>query len=598
MKKILIGLSVIAAVAAIVVGGTIAYFSDTETSAGNTISSGTVDINIDGNNPWEGTYQMENMEPGDSKDIAFNIKNVGTYPARVWKIIKNVQTEENGITEPEQDWYNANNGGSSKNDIDSAIVYEMYVNENLAVEKEAGITLSQIKDYYINLVKTDQPFEQNDGDGILYPGETIAVVQKYYFDPNLADNWAQSDKMSFDIEILAQQVDAPEPVKQLSFMNNKKVPGDWHVLADNKIGLLKYDSIAPTFNYNFLGIGLNPATEYCLIYYADPWSSHGSGVNGQTGFLIDQGVPNNNGDITLSGNKDFGTDLPNVDDENYPYGAKIWLLPCNQYNISSHRLKGWNPNNSDWLFDNWPGLIRYTKGETPITSGDLPQVETVYLNNLGATPQYGYDYDYGNANVAFTYSTPANGKLTGTINATGLKPYFTYQVKFIGKPTCDDPSGDDTTNEKIGYKGRWTVTNVSCSGSGCNRTDSQYEASKTNSECVAGYLVWAYFTTDENGNAAKTITTDSSYHVLYCSGGSCGATGNSQLTTGIDSNHSSLPLCNASDVSGQIERYSCGSLTLDPGNYDLKLVLTEESFHQSPGTWTTVMGSDINFEIE
>ncbi len=46
-KKIIVSLSVIAAVAAIVVGGTIAYFSDTETSTGNIFTAGTIDLKID-----------------------------------------------------------------------------------------------------------------------------------------------------------------------------------------------------------------------------------------------------------------------------------------------------------------------------------------------------------------------------------------------------------------------------------------------------------------------------------------------------------------------------------------------------------------------
>jgi len=46
-KKILISLSVIAAVAAIAIGGTVAYFSDTETSSGNTFTAGSIDLKID-----------------------------------------------------------------------------------------------------------------------------------------------------------------------------------------------------------------------------------------------------------------------------------------------------------------------------------------------------------------------------------------------------------------------------------------------------------------------------------------------------------------------------------------------------------------------
>ena len=46
-KKIIISLSVIAAVAAITVGGTIAYFNDTETSTGNIFTAGSLDLKVD-----------------------------------------------------------------------------------------------------------------------------------------------------------------------------------------------------------------------------------------------------------------------------------------------------------------------------------------------------------------------------------------------------------------------------------------------------------------------------------------------------------------------------------------------------------------------
>jgi predicted ribosomally synthesized peptide with SipW-like signal peptide len=46
-KKILLSLSVIGIAAAIAIGGTIAYFSDTETSTGNTFTAGSIDLKVD-----------------------------------------------------------------------------------------------------------------------------------------------------------------------------------------------------------------------------------------------------------------------------------------------------------------------------------------------------------------------------------------------------------------------------------------------------------------------------------------------------------------------------------------------------------------------
>ena len=599
MKKIIISLAVIGVVSAVVIGGTIAYFSDTETSSNNIIQTGTVDIEIDGQNPWTGTFNWENVKPGEDKEITFVIENVGTYPIKLWKIIKNLTTEENGIIEPEQDWYDTNNGGQSKNDIDTAMVYEMYVDNNLVVEKEAGITLDEIKDYYMNLVKLDQATDPNyqgpdpNGSGILNPGGSITVVQRYYFKEDTS-NWAQSDKITFDIEILAQQVDAPEPIKQLSFMNNKLVSGDWSAVADNRIGLLKYDSMASMFNYDFMGIGLNPTTEYCLIYSKDPWT-------GGAKILINKGISGVNGDVSLAGSMDIG-DLPYTDDGNYPIGAKIWSLPCSSYSESNQSV-GWPPTDN-WLFDNWPGFIRYTKGEVAGGSTTTVQSKSIYLSDLGADPQYGYTHDYSNATVGFTYDTPQNGKLNGIISGSGLKPYATYQIKIIGKPTCEyGLLGDDGINENIGYKGRWTVLNFPCTGAGCNRTDAQYEANKlSGTECIAGYLVFDYFTADSNGDIYASdvnITSDTSCHVLRCGGGVCGSISDIDLGY-LDSSHPGVSFCPYDKVNGEPEpgRGGCGGLTLSPGNYDTEIVITEESFHQGPGTWTTVMSGDIIFEVE
>lgn len=47
MKKILISVGIIGVVAAAIIGGTVAYFSDTETSTGNTFTAGSIDLKID-----------------------------------------------------------------------------------------------------------------------------------------------------------------------------------------------------------------------------------------------------------------------------------------------------------------------------------------------------------------------------------------------------------------------------------------------------------------------------------------------------------------------------------------------------------------------
>lgn len=112
-KRIIISLSVIGAVAAIAVGGTIAYFSDTETSTGNTFTAGELDllVDIDGvvYNPLSnytgkggaGTIFSEtDMKPGDDGEetISLHVDN----DACGFVAFNLTNDLDNSCTEPEQ----------------------------------------------------------------------------------------------------------------------------------------------------------------------------------------------------------------------------------------------------------------------------------------------------------------------------------------------------------------------------------------------------------------------------------------------------------------------------------------------------------------
>ncbi|MCD6178144.1 hypothetical protein J7K03_02760 [bacterium] len=101
-KKILISLSIIGIVAAIAVGGTVAYFSDTETSTGNTFSAGSLDLKVkDGDNPGV-LFTLSNITPGQYYDAGtVTLKNAGSIPGRLSIKIKDPVSNENSLEEPE-----------------------------------------------------------------------------------------------------------------------------------------------------------------------------------------------------------------------------------------------------------------------------------------------------------------------------------------------------------------------------------------------------------------------------------------------------------------------------------------------------------------
>ena len=80
MKKVIFSLSVMAAVAAVVVGATTAFFSDTETSTGNTFTAGSIDLKVDsachyynivGNNEQTGEPIYGNDLGCENDEVAF-----------------------------------------------------------------------------------------------------------------------------------------------------------------------------------------------------------------------------------------------------------------------------------------------------------------------------------------------------------------------------------------------------------------------------------------------------------------------------------------------------------------------------------------------
>lgn len=120
MKRILISLSIIGAVAVVATGATIAYFNDTETSTGNTFTAGGIDLTVDSfgsfrngvgipNAPWEATnltsekfFEFTDVKPGDwfRRSISLHVEN---NPAWACLLIKNVRDDEHNLTDPEQE---------------------------------------------------------------------------------------------------------------------------------------------------------------------------------------------------------------------------------------------------------------------------------------------------------------------------------------------------------------------------------------------------------------------------------------------------------------------------------------------------------------
>jgi len=83
MKKILMSLMTIALVIGLVGAGTVAYFSDTETSTGNTFTAGTLDLNLDGGNVNVVKFTVADTYPGASGGGTWTLLNAGSLAGYV-----------------------------------------------------------------------------------------------------------------------------------------------------------------------------------------------------------------------------------------------------------------------------------------------------------------------------------------------------------------------------------------------------------------------------------------------------------------------------------------------------------------------------------
>lgn len=345
MKKILISLSIIAGIAAIVVSATAAFFSNTKTVTGNAFTAGIIDISVAANGiPWSGEfhYTLKDMKPGQVNYSNFTISNAaGNNPVNVWKKVSNIKTEDNGINEPEDRYYDTHpeelDAWLEKNDIDTVITYDLsVVLKNPAGEPQWNQTL-----YNENKTIAEIGAIADKGTflGMIPAGWTMDVTESYHL-PSATGNWAQSDKMTFDITITAEQLTGTVILEDKDISN-------WRVKSETaRQGILVYRLKDDRFHYSFSAVGMTASTSYSLIAYHELFSVPAGGP----GFprpvtIIGSATADTSGNIIIPQTIiELGTSLLN---------SKIWLVKTSD--LSGNSLTGWNP--SEILFDT--GLIDY-----------------------------------------------------------------------------------------------------------------------------------------------------------------------------------------------------------------------------------------------
>ena len=226
IKTTLKSLMMLGIIAALFGGATYAVFSDTEENTG-TMVVGTIDMAVDGQNPWVETGLSEfltDMKPDAVHYGDIVVENVGLNPMMVYKKLDNYVVGGGIMTEPECDEAGGtydNEAASctvtSEDNIAPYVLYDMsvgvYTSES-AIPDEADEALN---DGTVIIDENDNIYLGGPADvrardkyfklGLLAPGEYMLIRQSYRLDRDVT-NWAQGDTLTFDVELYGAQVDA------------------------------------------------------------------------------------------------------------------------------------------------------------------------------------------------------------------------------------------------------------------------------------------------------------------------------------------------------------------------------------------------------
>jgi predicted ribosomally synthesized peptide with SipW-like signal peptide len=165
MKKILVSLMVIALVCALIGTGIHAYFSDVETSTGNTFTAGTLNLIVGSVDPCTQTITVSNLKPSDTGDAGIWItRNDGSIDGKLTVAVGTITNNENGVQEPET----GDTGGPGELGANLKVAFWM------DADKSGGTWSSG--DYYLKSDGTKESW--NTGESTL-PGAAYATVDSY-----------------------------------------------------------------------------------------------------------------------------------------------------------------------------------------------------------------------------------------------------------------------------------------------------------------------------------------------------------------------------------------------------------------------------------
>jgi predicted ribosomally synthesized peptide with SipW-like signal peptide len=216
MKKIIFSLSIVAVVAAVAVGATTAFFSDTETSTGNTFTAGSIDLKVDsechywlydpshpdavvggdmdgywdqgcdGWGDWEETdledgvhkfVHVTDLKPGDwgENTISLHVYDNDAWGVWNWLMFDN---DENGCTEPEEDDdLSCGNPGEGEGELLTSMEFDMWLDQGSIPGFQNGAPgAGEVEGPSLDLEEGDNIWQDGEPEISLAPGMPLWPV--------------------------------------------------------------------------------------------------------------------------------------------------------------------------------------------------------------------------------------------------------------------------------------------------------------------------------------------------------------------------------------------------------------------------------------
>ncbi len=200
MKRILLSLAMIVLASSVGVGATRAYFSDTETSVGNTIAAGTLDLKVGGQDGAAVAHMtLTNIVPATpwttQRGQGFHLTNAGTVPGTVTATVKNLVNNENGCNAPEV-VAGDTTCEATQGELGGLLIHTQWAN-NGPTYGSFGTAFASLNAAN-GVPVTDVSFHLN-------AGESKDFYFNNFWDTSSSDNLAQGDGVSYDVEFVLNQ---------------------------------------------------------------------------------------------------------------------------------------------------------------------------------------------------------------------------------------------------------------------------------------------------------------------------------------------------------------------------------------------------------